>query len=233
MSCPPVAGWALLLVVCLAIGLGAPWWTTARAAARFPVSAADLAAARAGLAALPVRPLDPDDDYVREKFGQSWADVDGNGCDTRNDVLARDLRDTRLDPDPAAACVVLRGTLDDPYTGEVVPFARGPDSADVQIDHVVALADAWQTGAQQLTAARREQLANDPANLLAVDGALNQQKGAGDAATWLPPNKPYRCVYVLRQIRVKAAYDLWVTAAERDAMARTIDGCVVVADGDG
>jgi len=224
---PPVVGWVLLLVICLAVGLGAPGGTTARAAARFPVSAADLAAARAGLAALPVRPLGPDDDYVREKFGQAWADVDGNGCDTRNDVLARDLRDARLDPDPGAPCVVLRGTLDDPYTGEVVPFARGPDSADVQIDHVVALADAWRTGARAWTAQRRLAFANDPANLLAVSGAANQDKGAADAAGWLPPQRGYGCVYVMRQVRIKVAYGLWVTADERAAMDAQLAGCVV------
>ena len=227
MSWPPVAGWVLLLVVCLTVGLGTPWWTTARAAARYPVSAADLAAAHAGLAALPVRPPDPDDDYVREKFGQAWADVDGNGCDTRNDVLARDLRDARRDPDPAATCAVLRGTLDDPYTGEVVPFARGPDSADVQIDHIVALADAWRTGARGWSAQRRLAFANDPANLLAVSGPANQDKGAADAAGWLPPQRGYRCVYVMRQVRIKVAYGLWVTPDERAAMDAQLAGCVV------
>ena len=218
------------------LGVGGPLWTQAREAGRYPVTAEDVARSRSALAALPVKGRAPLTGYDRGQFGEAWADVDGNGCDTRNDVLARDLTAATFAPGTGLAvqgCVVLAGTLDDPYSGEPRSFTRGAGSGAVQIDHVVALADAWQTGAQQLTAARREQLANDPANLLAVDGALNQQKGAGDAATWLPPNKPYRCVYVLRQIRVKAAYDLWVTAAERDAMARTIDECVVVADGDG
>ena len=98
----------------------------------------------------------------------------------------------------------------------------------MQIDHIVALSDAWQTGAQQWTLPKREAFANDPANLLAVDGSLNQEKGAGDAATWLPPNTGYRCVYVLRQVRVKAAYGLWVTRAERDAMERELGRCAVV-----
>ena len=95
----------------------------------------------------------------------------------------------------------------------------------MQIDHVVALSDAWQKGAQQLSMAMREQLANDPLELLAVDGPANQAKGDGDAATWLPPNKPYRCAYVARQIAVKQKYHLWVTSAERDAMQKILSGC--------
>jgi len=210
------------LVLCVAVGAGAPAWSQARVAARYPVSAEDLAAGRAALDSLAVRGRAPSTGYERERFGQAWADVDRNGCDTRNDVLRRDLTGTVVE-----SCVVVSGTLDDPYTGAVIPFARGPDSARVQIDHVVALSAAWQTGAQSWTAQDREAFANDPANLLAVDGPANQEKGAGDAATWLPPSRGYRCVYALRQVRVKAAYGLWVTAAERDALDRELDRCVV------
>jgi hypothetical protein len=107
-----------------------------------------------------------------------------------------------------------------------VDFRRGSDSSRaVQIDHVVALGDAWQKGAQALTATQRQALANDPVNLIAADGAANQQKGAGDAATWLPGNKSIRCHYVARQISVKAAYGLWVTEAEKDAMKRVLESC--------
>ncbi len=204
------------------LGAGAPAWSQARVAARYAVTADDLAAGRASLDALAVRGRAPTTGYARERFGQPWADVDRNGCDTRNDVLRRDLTETVLD-----GCAVLSGTLDDPYTGVPIPFARGPASADVQIDHVVALADAWQTGAQAWTPAVREEFANDPANLLAVDGPANQEKGAGDAATWLPPNRGYRCVYALRQVRVKSAYGLWVTRAEHDALDRELGRCVV------
>jgi hypothetical protein len=102
---------------------------------------------------------------------------------------------------------------------------RGPDSSKVQIDHVVALSDAWQKGAQQLTSEQRYQLANDPLELLAVDGQANTQKSDGDAATWLPPNKPYRCAYVARQVAVKQKYQLWITAAEHDAMQRVLSSC--------
>ena len=214
--------WAVLLVACLVVGLGGPWWARTRALAQFPVAADDLAAARSALSALPVRDAASAETYDRSQFGQAWADEDRNGCDTRNDILARDLTGTVVED-----CVVLRGTLDDPYTGTRIAFARGAGSADVQIDHVVALADAWQTGASEWTAARRRSFANDPANLLAVDGGANQDKGASDASAWLPPQVGYRCVYALRQVRVKAAYGLWVTPDERAALGRELGRCVV------
>ena len=220
----PVTAWVGVLVVGLATGLGIPWWTDSRTAARYPVSAADLAAAHAALDAIPVRAPDSEDGYSRERFGRAWADVDGNGCDTRDDVLARDLTDVDLDP---GGCVVLAGTLLDPYTGTTIAFVRGPDSADVQIDHLVALDDAWRTGARAWPPARRLAFANDPANLLAVDGDANQDKGAGDASQWLPPQAGYGCVYVVRQLRVKAAYGLWLTPDEHDAAATALRGCVV------
>jgi hypothetical protein len=123
-------------------------------------------------------------------------------------------------------CRVASGTLHDPYTGKTIGFVRGNStSTAVQIDHVVALSDAWQKGAQQLTAAQRTALANDPLNLLAVDGPTNEAKGDGDAATWLPPNRSYRCQYAARQVSVKATYSLWVTQAEHDAIARVLASC--------
>jgi hypothetical protein len=177
------------------------------------------------LATIPVKGRAPKTGYSRDQFGQAWADVDRNGCDTRNDMLRRDLTDLALKPD-TRDCVVLSGILNDPYTATLINFLRGAStSPDVQIDHVVALSDAWQKGAQQLTEAQRLSFANDPLNLLAVDGPANQQKSDGDAATWLPPNKSYRCDYVARQISVKASYGLWVTRAEHDAMARVLGDC--------
>ena len=95
----------------------------------------------------------------------------------------------------------------------------------MQIDHVVALSDSWQKGAQQWDTAKREAFANDPLNLLAADGPLNQQKGDGDTATWLPPNKAFRCAYVARQVGVKYTYGLWVTQAEQDAMVGVLSTC--------
>ncbi len=179
--------------------------------------------ARDLLAALPVKGSAPKTGYDRvADFGEAWLDVDGNGCDTRDDILARDLTDVvRRD-----GCVVLSGTLADPYTGTSIPFVRGPDtSARIQIDHVVPLLDAWRTGARALTQEARERLANDPLNLVAVDGPTNQRKGAGNAATWLPPAKAYRCEYAARQVAVKSAYGLWVVPAERAALERILGGC--------
>lgn len=166
----------------------------------------------------------PQDRYTREQFGQAWFDADRNGCDTRNDILRRDLGNVEFGKN--SRCKVTAGTLAEPYTGKAVVFQRGSGtSRDVQIDHVVALSDAWQKGAQALTPAQRQILANDPLNLIAADGDANQQKGAGDTATWLPKNKAIRCHYVSRQISVKAAYGLWVTQAEKDAMERVLDSC--------
>ena len=180
--------------------------------------------AASALAALPVKGRAPRTGYDRDQFGQRWADVDRDGCDQRNQVLARDL--DAVEYRSERSCVVVAGALLDPYTGDGVPFVRGEDtSADVQIDHVVALSNAWQTGAQQLSPEERELLANDPLNLLAVDGPTNQSKGDGDAATWLPPARGFRCEYVARQVAVKSTYGLWVTAAEADAIARVLDDC--------
>ena len=177
------------------------------------------------LATLPVKGRAPKTGYSRDQFGQAWADVDRNGCDTRNDTLRRDLTAVALKAG-TRDCVVLSGALNDPYTAKLINFVRGNStSAAVQIDHVVALSDAWQKGAQQLSPAQRLAFANDPLNLLAVDGPANMQKSDGDAATWLPPNKSYRCAYVARQISVKASYALWVTQAEHDAMARILGDC--------
>lgn len=170
----------------------------------------------------------PKTGYSREEFGPPWSDnvsVPGgnNGCDTRNDILQRDLTAVTF---KSGKCIVATGTLDDPYTGKTIPFTRGVKSSDdVQIDHVVALSDAWQKGAQKLSAERRRDLANDPLNLHAADGPTNQSKSDSDAAEWLPPNKGFHCAYVTRQIQVKAAYQLWVTQPEKDAMARVLSGC--------
>lgn len=177
--------------------------------------------ALAALAMVPVKGRAPQTDYRRSLFGQTWADVDRNGCDTRNDILARDLRDLTYKAG-TNDCLVLTGVLSDPYTATTIDFVGGDD---VQIDHVVALGDAWQKGAQQLGLEARTQLANDPLNLLAVDGPTNQQKGDGDAATWLPPNKSFRCQYVARQVAVKSKYNLWMTQAEATAIAGILQTC--------
>ncbi|MGG6381326.1 GmrSD restriction endonuclease domain-containing protein [Paenarthrobacter sp. NEAU-H11] len=176
------------------------------------------------LATLPIKGRAPKTGYDRALFGQAWLDVDRNGCDTRNDMLKRDL--TGITYTNSVPCKVQSGTLVDPYTGATISFLRGSGtSSKVQIDHVVALSDAWQKGAQQLTTEQRTAFANDPLNLQSTDGPTNMKKGDGDAATWLPPNKGFRCEYVSRQISVKATYSLWVTKAEHDAMARILADC--------
>jgi hypothetical protein len=173
---------------------------------------------------LEVKGRAPRTGYSREEFYTNWPDIDG--CDARNVILARDLTEVVIEEDGNERCIVLAGVLDDPYTGERIEFVRGSGSSSaVQIDHVVALSDAWQKGAQYMEQSVRKDLAGDPLNLLAVDGPANMEKGDSDAASWLPSNKAFRCTYVARQISVKYKYKLWVTEAERDAMGRVLEKC--------
>jgi hypothetical protein len=175
------------------------------------------------LATLPVRERGPKLGYARDQYGPAWADTDRNGCDTRNDILHRDLGGPDIKPG-THDCVVLTGTLADPYTSTQIRFERG-GASEVDVDHVVALGNAWVTGAADWPFKQRLALANDPLNLLAVEASANRAKSDGDAATWLPPNHAYRCAYVARQIAVKAKYGLWVTPPEREAMARVLRAC--------
>jgi len=187
-----------------------------------PVTNEKIAAGSAleALHTLAVKGRAPKTGYARTQFGDGWV-VEG-GCDTRNIILARDMEHEVVDE----MCKVQSGTLADPYTGATIQFKRGATSSQaVQIDHVIALSNAWQTGAQQLTFEQRESFANDPLELLAVDGPANQQKSDGDAATWLPPNKAFRCQYVARQIAVKQKYNLWVTVSEKEAINGILTQC--------
>jgi hypothetical protein len=181
--------------------------------------------ATAVLETLAVKGRAPKTGYTRAQFGPAWADVDRNGCDTRNDILKRDLTSITYRA-KTRNCVIESGTLVDRYSGETINFVKGNiSSMEVQIDHVVALSNAWQTGAFKLTADQRRALSNDHLNLFAVKGRLNSQKGDGDAATWLPPLKSFRCNYVAQQIAVKAKYSLWVTAPEKAAMVSILAKC--------
>lgn len=212
--------------------LPSPTSTTASSAATTAEQTldVDIAQVMAVLDTLPVKGRAPKTGYDRAHFGPAWsdaADVEAgrNGCDTRNDILRRDLR-ASVTSQASDGCLVVRGQLVDVYTGKTIDFMRGQvTSAAVQVDHVVALSDAWQKGAQQLTPEARMAFANDPLNLQAVDGPINQQKGDGDAATWLPPHRDYRCTYVARQVLVKERYGLWVTSAEYDAISRVLGQC--------
>ena len=191
----------------------------------FPNANAANSTAENLLDSIAVKGRAPKTGYTRAQFGQTWADVNRNGCDTRNDILKRDLTDVVF-REGTRNCVVESGTLIDPYSGTTINFVKGVKSSmEVQIDHVVALSNAWQTGAFKLSLERRTEFANDPENLLAVQGRLNSQKGDGDAATWLPPLKKYRCTYVSKQIAVKAKYGLWVTAPEKAAMKNILAKC--------
>ncbi|WP_370419610.1 HNH endonuclease family protein [Streptomyces sp. QH1-20] len=170
---------------------------------------------------LTVKGRDSMSGYTRTQFGRPWADTDGNKCGTRDDILKRDLSEVKFGD---GRCTVTSGTLTkDPYTGKSVRFERGKSRID--IDHVVALSDAWQKGARTWDPAKRVALANDPLNLIAADASANRSKGDGDTAKWLPGNEAYRCEYVARQVAVKKKYGLWVTDAEKAAMVKVLSAC--------
>jgi hypothetical protein len=188
-----------------------------------PTTRSAAGTALATLETLAVKGRAPMTAYDRDAFGQAWLDTDRNGCDTRNDTLTRHLEDRAYETG-TRGCVVSSGLLHDAYTGTAIRFVKG-DGFLVDIDHVVPLGNAWATGAQRWPAKKRAALANDPLNLLPVDAAANRQKGDGDAATWLPPNKGYRCEYVARQVSVKAKYGLWVTPAEAGAISHVLSAC--------
>ncbi|WP_280835437.1 HNH endonuclease family protein [Mycolicibacterium frederiksbergense] len=184
--------------------------------------------ARTLLAALPVKGWDRETDFSRARFGEAWSDdvnveFGHNGCNTRDDILRRDLADLVVRP---GTCFAASGVLHDPYTGAQIVFVRGPDtSSAVQIDHLVSLSDAWYKGARTWDPQRRKDFANDPRNLIAVAGQANFDKAFRDAAGWLPPNAAFRCEFVARQVEVKAGYRLWVSAKEKRAMAAVLDNC--------
>lgn len=156
--------------------------------------------------------------YDRAAFGSGWADFDRDGCDTRAEVLMRDLQREKVRPVP---CLVLSGHYRDPYTG-----VGGEAVATVlDVDHVVSLADAWRTGANRWTAARRVAFANDPTNLAAASASVNRSKGDRGPDEWSPPDPAARCVYAARYVATKARYDLAVTDGQRAALTRVLGGC--------
>ncbi|MPV49089.1 DUF1524 domain-containing protein [Pseudactinotalea sp. HY160] len=217
---------AAALLAC-ALALVIPrWWMLVRPHGVTPVAQEQLAVAEEALGRLPVVvPLDLDD-YERDFFGPAWQDPDGAVCDTRNRVLAAWLEDVTVDP--SNPCLVDSGWFVDPYTGAMLMFERGPrTSREVQIDHLIALADAWRKGAHAWPRGRAQRFANDVSNLIPTDGAANQAKGAADASGWLPPARGYRCAYVVQQILVKEAYGLGVSSEEVGAMGEELRDCPV------
>ena len=215
--------WANVFYVLLVLSIGM-WqlYSTSPLQSSNPRSTpAGASPAAISLQQLAIKGRAPKTGYSRLLFSNGWGQI--GTCDLRNFVLARDMTSVVYSGN---TCKVQSGVLADPYTGTTIEFTRGVEtSADVQIDHVVALGDAWQKGAQQLTASERYALANDPLELLAVDGKANQAKSDGDASSWLPSNKEFRCSYVARQIAVKAKYRLWVTPSEYQAMAKVLTSC--------
>lgn len=205
-------------------------WTATPSSPPAPVTGATpgFDQARGQLAALPVKGWDRTQDFQRWRFGQAWSDdvnveYGHNGCNTRDDILRRDLTNLVVRP---GTCYAQSGVLHDPYTGTVIDFVRGPDTSKaVEIDHVVSLADAWYKGARNWDPQRRLDFANDPRNLLAVSPKANFDKAFRDAAAWLPPSEAFRCDFVARQVEVKTAYGLWVSAKEKQAMTDVLAHC--------
>ncbi|MCF3937922.1 HNH endonuclease family protein [Gordonia tangerina] len=169
-------------------------------------------------------------DYQRAAFGAAWTDAvtvtgGGNGCDTRNDVLARDLVDVRRAVVDSCPDAVVAGEFRSPYTGEFIAFRRDRRPGAVQIDHIVPLAYAWDMGAWAWPQTARMNLANDPANLVAADAASNLTKSDQAPAEWMPPNRRFHCQYVTQFVMVMAAYQLPVDRRSRDVMAQVLRSC--------
>ena len=187
-------------------------------------SASETSSLQFQLNSLLIKGRAPKTGYSRDQFGSAWIDVDRNGCDTRNDILNRDL--TYIIHKPGTGnCVVLSGNFYDPYTATQFEFVKSTNGSTIEIDHIVSLSDAWQKGAQQWNSQTRKDFANDPLNLTATSSSANRSKSDSDAASWLPPNKAIRCAFIARQIAVKSAYQLWVTQAEFDVMKSVLSQC--------
>ncbi len=216
-------GWLAIIATAIAVAIIIPRLETSIRPVESVSESQSTATTLALLQGIPIREKTSLTGYDRTaSFGEAWADVDNNGCDTRNDILARDLAAT----EKSGACRVVKGTLVSPYTNALLDFDQKRDSTSlVQVDHVVSLANSWQTGAPQLTKAERISLANDPLNLLAADERSTSAKDSADAASWLPSNRSLRCAYVTTQVQVKAAYLLWMTQPEHDAIARELNRC--------
>jgi Protein of unknown function (DUF1524) len=218
-----------LLALAVAVALWLHWRDEPdEPSAAPPAGTADYDDARAQLSGLPVKGWDRMTDFSRYRFGEPWSDdvnveFGHNGCNTRDDILRRDLTELAVRP---STCYAQSGVLIDPYTGASIAFVRSPETSEaVQIDHVVSLSDAWYKGAREWDDQRRRDFANDPRNLLAVSAKANFDKAFRDANAWLPPNQAFRCEFVARQVSVKAAYRLWVSANEKRAIAAVLDHC--------
>ncbi|MDL5202027.1 HNH endonuclease family protein [Streptomyces sp. ALI-76-A] len=190
-------------------------------------SETDEATARKLIESLRTKGRGPQTGYDRDEFGYAWMDTADNvplarnGCDTRNDLLQRDGQSLRFRS--GSDCVVIAMTLRDPYTGTTIQW-RKQDASEVQIDHVVPLSYSWQMGSSRWSEDKREQLANDPLNLIPAEGRANSAKGDSGPASWLPPNKQIRCAYVVRFAQVAAKYEMPVTAPDQRMMLKQCGG---------
>lgn len=163
--------------------------------------------------------------YDRSYFGQRWKDVDRNGCDTRNDVLGRDLTSIEYKPG-TRGCVVLSGTLRDPYSGETVEFVRGEGTSElVPVDHLVALKPGWEWGAWKWSIELREEFANDPLNLVATTREANSSKSDLPPSQWLPADPAGRCRFAGNYLTVLEKYQLDAPAKEIDVLQSTLQQC--------
>jgi hypothetical protein len=191
-------------------------------------STADRAKARSLIEKVATKGRGPKTGYERDKFGYAWMDsapggipFAHNGCDSRNDLLKRDGEKVRFRA--GSDCVVASMTLHDPYTGKTIDWTKS-HATTVQIDHVMPLSYDWQMGAARWSKDKREDIANDPLNLIPVDGPTNGAKSDSGPATWLPPNKQIRCSYVVRFAQVSLKYDLPVTVADKRMMLTQCGG---------
>lgn len=189
-----------------------------------PTTASEQSVVLTQLLNLAIKGRAPKTGYDRDLYGSAWSDVDRNGCDTRNDILLRDLTNV-IFRSGTGNCVVESGWFYDPYTNTEFEFVKTSSGSSIEIDHIVSLSDSWQKGAQQWDAQTRKQFANDPLNLVSTSRSANRSKSDSDAASWLPPNKQIRCAFIARQVAVKSAYQLWVTQAEFDAMKNILSSC--------
>jgi Protein of unknown function (DUF1524) len=219
---------ALVVVIAVAVAVAGWMHWRGQPSQPAPTGTPGYDHARELLRDLPVKGWDRHTDFSRYRFGEAWSDDVGvefghNGCNTRDDILRRDLHELVVRP---RTCYAQSGVLLDPYTAATIPFVRGPDTSDaVQIDHLVSLSDAWYKGAREWDEQLRRDFANDPRNLLAVGAKANFDKAFRDAAGWLPPNEAFRCEFVSRQVQVKTVYRLWVSANEKTAMAEVLNNC--------
>ncbi|MGY4710069.1 HNH endonuclease family protein [Mycolicibacterium sp. CBM1] len=224
------------LAVIAVLSVVVAWQVSSSAGdAEHPVARADVPTVAAGTDVLAGVVIVPErargHDYRRAAFGEAWDDDNSapgghNGCDTRDDILDRDLVDKTYVATSRCPQAVATGVLHDPYTSAVITFTRGAQvGAAVQIDHLVPLAYAWDMGARNWPDAMRIRFANDPANLLAVAGQVNQDKGDQQPADWMPPNHAFWCQYAMQFIAVLRGYSLPVDQPSAEELREAAATC--------